>query len=267
LQPYVEADALVAVKGEQSMRSFKALAAAAVAIGLVAAAPAAAGPPAHAAGSDAPTLLPSIVNVRVVRVQAALERATEYVDTAQADKAVGQLLVARTQLRKAWEGAKYVVENAPPVAAEGAVGHTSGAPVGASPYADQYTTAYGVISLQHDVASAAFSLADGATGPLLASLSTTVFSALNSRDAAITYIHSKDTAPAGAARKSDAVLSPWASAMAPATSLLDDELMQIDGTLQSNKSSGLRKVLNAAEAQDIKTQRTLNKYWPPAPAG
>lgn len=247
------------------MRSFKALAAAAMAFGLVAAAPAAAGPPAHASGSDAPTLLPSIVNVRVVRVQAALERATEYVDTAQADKAIGQLSVARTQLRKAWEGAKYVVETAPPVAAEGALGHTSGAPVGASPYADQYTTAYGVISLQHDVASAAIGLADGAKGTLLSSLSTTIFAALNARDAATGYIHSKDTAPA--ARKSDAVLSPWATAMAPAASLLEDEIQQIEGTLKTNTSAGVIKILKAAEAQDIKTQRTFNKYWPPAPAG
>jgi hypothetical protein len=250
------------------MRSFKALAAAVAAIGLVAVAPAAAGPPAHIAGSDAPTLLPSIVNMRVVRVQAALERATEYVDTAQADKAAGQLLVARTQLRKAWEGAKYVVENAPPpVAGDGAVGRAGGAPVGASPYADQYATAYAVISLQHDVAGTAIALADGANSTLLSSLSTTIFAALNSRDAAIAYAHSKDTAPAGAARKSDPVLSPWASAMAPASSLLDDELQQIDGTLKTNKSAGLARVLNAAEAQDLKTQRTLNQFWPPAPAG
>ena len=247
------------------MRSFKALAAAAVAFGLVAAAPAAAGPPAHAAGSDAPSLLPSIVNVRVVRVQAALDRATEYVDTAQADKAIGQLAVARTQLRKAWEGAKYVVETSPPPAAAGAVGHTSGQPVGASPYADQFYTAYAVISLQHDVAGAAIGLADGAKSTLLSSLSTTIFAALNGRDAAIAYIHSKDTAPA--ARKSDAVLSPFATVMAPASSLLDDELQQIDGTLKTNTSAGVGKVLKAAEAQDIKTQRTLNKFWPPAPAG
>jgi hypothetical protein len=252
------------------MRSFKVLAAAAVALGLVGVTPAAAatGPPAHVAGSDAPTLLPSIVNVRVVRVQAALERATEYVDTAQADKALGQLSVARTQLRKAWEGAKYNVENAPPpVAGDGAVGRISGAPVGGSPYADQYFTAYAVISLQHDVASTAIGLADGANSTLLSGLSTTIFSTLNSRDSAIAYIHSKDTAPVGSAHKSDAVLSPWASAMAHAASLLDDEILQIDGTLKTNKSAGLSKVLKAAETQDIKTQRTLNKYWPPAPAG
>lgn len=249
------------------MQAFKLFAAAVVVSGLVTVAPAAAAPPAHIAGSDAPTLLPSIVNVRVVRVQAALERATEYVDTAQPDKAVAQLAVARTQLRKAWDGAKYVIQTAPPpVADSGAVGRASGAPVGGSPYADQFYTGYAVTSLQHDVASAAISLADGAQGTLLSSLSTTIFSALNGRDAAIAYIHSKDTAPAPA-RKSDAVLSPWAAAMAPESSLLDDELQQIRGTLQANKSTGLGKVLKAAEAQDTKTRTNVNKFWPPAPAG
>ena len=187
------------------MLSFKVLAAVAVA-GLVSAGAAAASVPAHIAGGDAgPPLYPSIVNVRLVRTEAALQRAVEYVDTAQADKAIAQLTLARTQMRKAWTGAKYVIDTAPPpVAGSGAFGRASGNPVGASPYADQYTTAGGVLSLQHDVATTAIGLLDSASGTLQASLSSTIFAALNTRDTAIAYIHTKDVpaAPAGLARAS-----------------------------------------------------------------
>jgi hypothetical protein len=253
------------------MRSFKVLAVAVVALSLVAVAPAAAGVPAHIAGGDAgPLLYPSIVNVRLIRTEAALERAVEFVDTAQVDKAVAQLSVARIQLRKAWTGAKYVIDTAPPpVAADGAVGRSSGGAIpGASPYADQYATGVAVISLQHDVAATAFGLIEGANTALLSSLSTTIFAALNGRDIAIAYFHSKDTtAPAGAARANGTpVVIGWGSVMPQAIPLLGDELQQINGMQKGTVSLGVGRVLRSAELQDLKTQQTLNQFWPPAPA-
>jgi hypothetical protein len=253
------------------MRSFKVLAVAVVALSLVAVAPAAAGVPAHIAGGDAgPLLYPSIVNVRLVRTEAALERAVEFVDTAQVDKAAAQLSVARIQLRKAWTGAKYVIDTAPPpVAADGAVGRSSGGAIpGASPYADQYATGLAVISLQHDVAATAFGLIEGANTALLASLSTTIFTALNGRDTAIAYFHSKDTpAPASTARANGTpVVAGWGSVMPQAIPLLGDELQQINGMQKGTVSLGVGRVLRAAELQDLKTQQTLNQFWPPAPA-
>jgi hypothetical protein len=255
------------------MRSFRVLAAAAVALGLVGVTPAAAAPapPAHIAGGDAgPLLYPSIVNVPLVRTEAALQRAVEFVDTAQADKAVAQLSLARIQLRKAWTGAKYVIDTAPPpVAGDSAVGRASGGAVpGASPYADQYGTALAVISLQHDVAATSIGLSDGANSALLSSLSTTIFTALNARDAAIAYIHSKDTpAPARNARVGGTpVVAGWGSVMPQATSLLADEIQQLKGIEKGPVSAGVGKVLRAAQLQDAKTQRTLNQFWPPAPA-
>jgi len=247
------------------MRSFKVLGPLALALGLITAAPAAAG------GDAGPPLYPSIVNVRMVRTEAALQRAVEFVDTAQADKAIAQLAIARTQLRKAWSAEKYVIDTAPPpVAGSGSVGRAAGAPPGASPYADQYTTGLGVLSLQHDVASTAIGLSDGANTALLSALSTTIFTALNGRDAAIAYFHSKDTpaAPARSARASGTpVVAGWGSVMPQAAPLLDDEIQQIEGTLKVGVSAGAGKVLRAADAQDIKTQRNINKLWPPAPAG
>jgi hypothetical protein len=253
------------------MRSFRVLAAAVVALGVVGvtSAAGATAPPAHIAGGDAgPPLYPSIVNVRLVRTEAALQRAVEFVDTAQADKAVAQLSVARTQLRKAWTGAKYVIDTAPPpVAADGAVGRSSGGAIpGASPYADQYATGLAVISLQHDVAATALGLIEGANTALLASLSTTIFTALNGRDTAIAYFHSKDT-PAGPARANGTpVVAGWGSVMPQAIPLLGDELQQINGMQKGTVSLGVGRVLRAAELQDLKTQQTLNRFWPPAPA-
>jgi hypothetical protein len=248
------------------MRSFKVLGPLALVLGLITAGAALAG------GDAGPPVYPSAVNVRLVRTEAALERAVEYVDTAQPDKAVAQLSIARSQMRKAWTGAKFVIDNAPPpVAGDGAVGHASGAPVGGSPYADQYATAFAVLSLQHDVVTTAAGLVDQAKSTLLSGLSTTIFAALNSRDSAIAYIKSKDVPPAGAgrvARSSDAPVDPWATAMANVPFQLDDELQQMDVVLASiSSTSGAAKVLRAAELQDTKTERTVNQYWPPLPAG
>jgi hypothetical protein len=254
------------------MRVFKVLAATIV-TGLVTVAPSAASVPAHIAGGDAgPPLYPSIVNVRMVRTEAALQRAVEFVDTAQADKAIAQLTIARAQLRKAWTAEKYVIDTAPPpVAADGAVGRAAGGLVpGASPYADQYTTGLGLVSLQHDVASVAVGLTDGASAALLSALSTTIFAALNGRDTAIAYFHAHDApaAPAGLARASGApIVAGFGGVMPQAVPLLDDEIQQIEGTLKAGVSAGAGKVLRAADAQDIKTERNINKLWPPAPAG
>jgi hypothetical protein len=245
------------------MRLFKAVAAAAAVSALIVAAPAAAG------GDAGPPLYPSIVNVRLERTEAALQRAVEYADTAQVDKAIAQLTLARSQMRKAWTGAKYVIETAPPpVAGDGAVGRTSGGAVGASPYADQYATALAVFNLQHEVAATAVGLTDTGGAKLLASLSTTIFAALNARDAAITYIHSIDIpAPAGSARAAGGLIAGWGSTMTTVGATVDDEIQQIEGALKGTVSAGVGKVLRAAEFQDIKSQRTVNQYWPPLPAG
>jgi hypothetical protein len=250
------------------MRRFKLLGPLALVLGLITAAPAAAG------GDAGPPLYPSVVNVRLVRTEAALQRAVEYVDTAQADKAIAQMSIARSQMRKAWTGAKYLIDHAPPPAAgDGAVGRASGAPVGASPYADQYQSALAVLSLQHDVVTTSVGLIDTAKGTLLSSLSTSIFAALNARDAAIAYIKSKDVAPpAGSGSVGRAAGAPvaagWGSTMTQVVPHLDDELQQMDVVLGSiTSTSGAAKVLRSAEFQSSKSERTVNAYWPPVPSG
>src|SRR3954466_9878524 len=105
------------------MLSLRALAAPAAAVGLLAALPsgALAAPShhaqAHAAGGDATALIyPSIVQTRLVRAQAALDRAAKYADQNVPDKALTNLTAARNNLSKAWTSAKYVIETTPPPA-------------------------------------------------------------------------------------------------------------------------------------------------------
>jgi hypothetical protein len=103
------------------MPSLRALGRLAVAAGLLAAAlpaPALAAKGhvhAHAAGGEETVLVyPSLVNARLVRAQAALERAAKHSDEAQPAKAIVDLTAARENLSKAWSGAKYVIQHAPP---------------------------------------------------------------------------------------------------------------------------------------------------------
>src|SRR3954451_666203 len=91
---------------------------------LVAASPAAAAghdhPIAHAAGGDAPAVIPSLVQTRITRTENALERLTTYVDdgdTAGVDR-TGKVI--RRQLAAAWRRAGFYLQNTtPPVAGVG----------------------------------------------------------------------------------------------------------------------------------------------------
>jgi hypothetical protein len=199
------------------------------------ASPAQAAPLAHAAGDPAPAVLtyPSLVNERLVRVQAAMDRATASADEHQPDAAAATLLNARANLRKAWTAAQYLIDNAPPPVApvedafaqakfhpgaftstgrlrirmpkvtsttkatkkhtSTAKAHKAGDPP-VSGMASIYDTAYAVLALQHQMATLATGLLDTAHGTWTGSLNTSLFTALNGRDQAIEAIHVNDLA-------------------------------------------------------------------------
>src|SRR4051794_22509013 len=100
------------------MKSRSALLPVAIIAGLAVAAPTAAAsgrsPAAHLAGSDAPPVVPSIVQTRITRTENALERLTEYVDDQDSVKAGKVAKVIRRQTAAAWRGAKYYLRTAPP---------------------------------------------------------------------------------------------------------------------------------------------------------
>ena len=269
-----------------------------VAVAVVAAGPAAAG------GGAGPPVYPAAVNVQIVRVEAMLKKATKYEDEGEMDKAVVALTATRSHLRKAWLGAKYVIDNAPPpvagdasitvvtnapakpvakakavarpksVATSRVKARTSGGAVpGASPFADQYTTALGVLTLQHEVATTAIGMLDNASGTLLSSVSSTLFMALTARDTAIAYIHSVDVpvAESGGIRahsSGGAIAGTWATVMPGVPPYIDDELQQVAGVRATvNLSPGRKRILDDVEVQDKATEDAVNKFWPPVPAG
>jgi len=252
-----------------------ALLALAFAAGLVTASPAAAssqaaGPLAHAAGGDAPSVIPAIVRTRVKRTERALDRLSDAVDDGDAAQAARSGKIIRRQVSSAWRGAKYYIRHAPPPADEARVSGDGG---GGTVVADAPTAALAVFQLHDQVVSDVVELTDGARGATLRALSATLFFVLDRRDAAIEDVRA--LAPPAAdddalvlvhARASgDGEAVTFDLAMPQVTAMLDDEMQQIDG-LQSDAvdlSAGGRRTLGDAAAQILLTRRKVNSYWPP----
>lgn len=270
------------------MRSIKVIApvafvSAAAVIGLVSAMPAASssatgstpalydGPVASAAGGDVgPSVYPSIVNVRLVRAQAALDRASTLADQSKGTAAVSaELADVRTQMSAAWAAAKYVIQTAPPPAPADRAGANTVVPAGG--YAAAEPTALAVLTLQHDVITTSLGLLDVSPTAQQTQIKATVRAALNARDAAVAYIHSVAPPPppadkAGAHVNGAPVAAGWDSVMPTAALELDDEVQQMSGMRVINPT--LAPVLvRSARSQAIATRNTINQYWPPAPVG
>jgi hypothetical protein len=260
------------------MRGTRALLPAALAIGLIAAPAAAtadAGPArgpvrAHASGSDGPPpVLPSIVRTRIARGEKAIERAGDYVDQDMPDKAVASLRNVRRNMYAAWRGATDVVENAPPPVAE--AGRAPKRARTSATYVGPEETAVAVLGFQHDVATAAFGLLDGAKGALRDAVSTTMVASLNRRDLAILYIHNRPVPPPVAeagrvhAHASDEDAAPTFATLMPGTvGDFDDELGQTKGLLRGGAlTSGEKRIMGQARAQVLETKDQVNTWWPP----
>ena len=231
------------------------------------------GAPAHAAGSDGPPpVLPSIVGRRIRRGEKALDRAGDYVDRDKPDKAVVSLRNARRNMYAAWRNAVDVVENAPPPPPPAGRVRTVRIKAQASAtYLGPEETAVAVLNFQHDVAAAAYDLLDGAKGTLRDAVSTTIFAALNRRDRAVTYIHSRPVPPppaeAGSVRAhaaDDAGPPTFADLMPGVVPDLDDELGQIRGLVRGGAlTPGEKRILGLAKSQVLETKDTVNTWWPP----
>jgi hypothetical protein len=259
----------------------------AIAVGLVAASPAAAAdskPSAKAKAAGAPTvelIYPSIVRARIARTQRALERATERYESGSPLDAVPTFKVVRRQLASAWRGARYVIRTtpaAPPpedLARVHRKARASGDPVGPT-YATPPDTAFAVLSLQHDVAAEVTQLVDGSHGTGLAALSKTLFLALDRRDQAIQDIKTlappapppEDLARVRARKSQEEDAGPTFDTVMPNTiAQFDDELQAISGTQidATDLTAGGRRLLNRASAQVTATKATVNTIWPPIP--
>ena len=236
---------------------------------------------AKAAGSDGPPpVLPSLVRTRITRGTKAIERAGDWVDQEDYAKAVVSLRNVRRNMYAAWRGAVDVVENAPPppppgddlmrvIRVHGRVdAHAS------ATYVSPEETAVAVLNFQHDVAGAAYGLLDGAKGALRDAVSTTMFAALDRRDLAVTYIHSRPVPPppppdlaraSALAHASDEDGPPtFATLMPGVVPDLDDELGQTKGLLRGGAlTPGEKRITGQARAQVLETKDQINTWWPP----
>jgi hypothetical protein len=245
------------------MYSFRTFALLAVALGLLLAAPAAGGPgqnggpPAQAAGVPPPPVIPSIVNSRVVRAQAALARATRFADAKQTANVVGELNTARAQARYAWNAATYVIKTSPPSVAGDAF--PDGAEAGGSAYAGREDTAFAAISVQHDVVATAIGLltqVDAKNTALRKSWINAISSSQAIRNSAVAFIH---------ARKLPGTFPAVMPGLVP---LANDEVKELNGRMKMTGFTGiLRTSLLHSRTRAIKTRTLVNKYWPPVPAG
>ena len=268
------------------MRSKRAVVPLALALGIVVAAPGAAGAAtpsqARASGSDVVELTyPTLVRVRVARAERALTRATRKAEHGKIDEAAVTFKVVRRQMAASWRGAKYVIRTAPPPPAtedrlrprarkaqDPAVGPT---------YASPPETAMRVLELQHDVAAEVGQLIDGAHGTGLNALATTLNLANDRRDSAMSYILSvappvppeaeEGRVRARASQEEDA--APTFDVLMPTLiPQFDDELQAIEGLKSdaTDLTAGGRRLLNAAEAQVEASKAFVNTHWPPVPS-
>jgi len=251
------------------MRSFRFLALAAVAAALVVVAPAIGDsgaaqrstvPPAQVAGGDGPPpLVPSIVNTRLVRAQAALGRATASFDSGQPASAPLAMAAAADNLTKGWNAAKYVIQTAPPPPADDAFPDGSGG--GGTAYMGAEDTASAVLAAEHDVVSTSVGMAETTNDALAKSLTSAINSMGNSRLAAIKYIH---TLPQPPTDDGGAVGSTWSTVMPAYVAVLDDEIQQIKGRLALSKfSAAMKTTLTNARFKAQDTKDLINQWWPP----
>jgi hypothetical protein len=265
------------------MRTIRAVVPLALALGVVAAAPGAAGakapPQARASGSDVVALTyPSLVRVRIARTERALARATRKVEHGKIDEAAVTFKVVRRQLAASWRGAKYVIRTAPPPpATEDRLrprARKSGDPPTGPTYASAPETAVRVLELHHTVAAEVAQLIDGSHGTGLDALARTLNLANDRREGALNYILS--VAPplppeedlARARKSQDDAAPPTFDVLMPnVIPDLDDEIQGIEGLKSdaTDLTAGGRRVLNAAESQIERAKAFVNTHWPPVP--
>jgi hypothetical protein len=269
--------------------SMRAAVPVAIALGLVAAAPAAgakAPPRAHASGGDVVELTyPSIVRTRVARTERALGRAIRKIENDKPAAAARPLNVVRRQMAAAWRGAKYKIRTAPPPPADDSRVAPRARAAGDGPtgptYASPADTGFRVLTLQHNVAADLTQLVEDAPDSSLDAIGTTLSFALDSRDGAIQDVlrlappapseddEDADDASLDARASGDGpVVTTFDTVMPEVAPQLDDELEAIDGTKSdaTDLTPGGRALLDAAETQIGDTKTVVNINWPPIPA-
>jgi hypothetical protein len=259
------------------MLSFRKIALVAIGAALVVVAPAvgksvtgsaSADPTARITGGDAPPPIPSIVNTRLVRAEAALGRATADYDENQPAQAVVPIGAALSNTAKSWGAEKYIIKTTPPTPVGDAVGDGTGG--AATAYAGPEDTGVAILNAQHDVITTSVSMVETTNAALQKSLLSAISSAASAMKTEITYIHSIAPPPAADGVQADGTGagSTWDTVMPNVAPVLQDEIQQLAGRQALNKfPSAVASALSAARLKANDTLNQLNTWWPPVPAG
>ena len=261
----------------------------------VSAANAHASPVANAAGGDAPPLNPSVVNVPILRTDAALSNAADAIDAGNGAQAAGPLRASRRNLIRSYRGAKVLIANMPPPDAEEAKlgsrafirlarrfvrasrrGHASGwiraqasddvvGPV----FADTPTAVFNVFTSQYQAATTAAGMAADTKGTLLNRVKTTLNTAIVLRNRLVKIVvaaapPAPEEARVRAHASQEEGVTTFDMVMPGLAVLLGDELQQLQALgADTTLPAASRTALSAAITADNQILTRVNTFWPP----
>jgi hypothetical protein len=253
-------------------------------------------PVAHAAGGDAPPLTPAVVGVPINRTASSLDAAANAIDEGKGATAVGPLTASRRYLIRSYKGAKYLIANAPPPAAEEArasskkfvrmarrfirssrAGNSSNGWIRAQAsqddaagpvFADAATAVFSVLTSQYDAATSAVGMVPDTTGNLLNRVKTTLNTAIVLRNRLVKIVAAAAPPPPAEeaqAAQEEGEVTTFDVVMPGLSVLLSDEIQQIQATAQdASIPAASSTVLNTALAADQQIKQRVDTLWPPA---
>ena len=254
-----------------------------------------ASPVANAAGGDAPPLNPSIVNVPILRLDAALGNAADAIDAGNGAQAAGPLRASRRNLIRSYRGAKVLIANMPPPDAEEAKvgsrafirlarrfvrasrrGHASGLiraqasdDVVGPVFADTPTAVFNVFTSQYQAATTAAGMAADTKGTLLNRVKTTLNTAIVLRNRLVKIVvaaapPAPEEARVRAHASQEEGVTTFDMVMPGLAVLLGDELQQLQAlSADTTLPAASRTALSAAITADNQILTRVNTFWPP----
>jgi hypothetical protein len=250
-------------------------------------------PVAHAAGGDAAPLNPAVVGIPITRTQTAIDNAADAVDEGKGATAAGPLKASRRYLIRSYRGAKYLIANMPPPAAEEAKAsakfvklarravrasrrgtssswiraQASGDAAGPV-LADAPTAVFNVLTSQYNAATAAVGMLPDVQGNLLKRVQTTLNTAIVLRNRLVKNIAVAEPPVAEEAKARAAQeegVTTFAMVMPGLGVLLGDEIQQMQATVaDASIPAASKAVLTNALAADQQINTLVNTNWPPA---
>ncbi len=262
----------------------------------VSAAGAQASPVANAAGGDAPPLNPSVVNVPIVRTDAALQNAADAIDAGNGAQAAGPLRASRRNLIRSYRGAKVLIANMPPPDAEEAslgsrtfirlarrfirasrrgnasrlIRAQASDDVVGPVFADTPTAVFNVFTSQYQAATTAAGLSADTKGTLLKRVKTTLNTAIVLRNRLVKIVvaaapPAPEEARVHARASQEEGVTTFDMVMPGLAVLLGDELQQLQALrADTTLPAASRSALTAAITADNQILTRVNTYWPPA---